>query len=566
MSTPAADASLANPHQLEAVLITAELDRRPRRQPDLVRENEALHSLAEYMAHRPGQLLDHLVQIAVELCDADSAGVSLLEGAAGAEEIFRWTALAGEFSRYAGRTMPRHWSPCGTCLDTGAPVLFSYPGRCFTYLDEVPEPIVEALVIPFAVRGSAIGALWIVSHEPARVFDSEDVRFMTSLANFTATALELVDGRREIEEQRNRLQEADERYRLALYASGTVMWDWNIRTGEVVWSPSIRQHFGYSDTSSASAYDLWTQRIHPEDRNRVSQSLRAAVESGPDLWQEDYRFLRSDGTYAAVSDQAYIARDTAGKPIRAVGSMADITQRRAAEELLVRRSEELARSNSELQQFGYVISHDLQEPLRMITTYSQLLRRKFQSSFDEEAHQYVDYVVNGAMRMNSFIEDLLAYSRVAHTGRSPAAPANLNEIAAWAVLNLRTVIQESGSTVTTGELPIVAGEPMLLMQVFQNLISNAIKYRGAEPPRIEINAQKQDDMWRISVRDNGTGIDPRYHERIFGLFKRLHGGDVPGTGIGLAICKTIVERHDGSIWVESQPGEGATFHFTLPEA
>jgi len=237
-----------------------------------------------------------------------------------------------------------------------------------------------------------------------------------------------------------------------------------------------------------------------------------------------------------------------------------------AQEELARRAEDLARSNAELEQFAYVASHDLQEPLRMVASYTQLLARRYNGQLDSEAHEFIEYAVDGASRMQELINDLLTLSRVGTRGAEPE-PTEAEEALAAALRNLELASEESGAEVTHDPLPPVLADQTQLTQLFQNLIGNAIKFRGADLPRIHVSARRDGGDVRFSVKDNGIGIEPQYADRVFVLFQRLHGrGEYPGTGIGLAICKKIVERHGGRIWVEPEPGEGATFSFTLHAA
>jgi signal transduction histidine kinase len=228
------------------------------------------------------------------------------------------------------------------------------------------------------------------------------------------------------------------------------------------------------------------------------------------------------------------------------------------------RTAELSRINEELRQFAYVASHDLQEPLRTIGSYTQLLARRYKDKLDKDADDFIDYIVSGVGRMHTLLNDMLAYSRVSQSESRTLNPANCEAVLQSALLNLQATIKDSGAEITHDPLPIVLGDEIQLAQVFQNLISNAIKYRRDEPPRIHISASEQDCEWLFSVSDNGIGIDAQYHDRVFGIFKRLHGRELPGTGMGLAICKRIVERHKGRIWVESEVGKGSTFYFTIP--
>jgi PAS domain S-box-containing protein len=241
-----------------------------------------------------------------------------------------------------------------------------------------------------------------------------------------------------------------------------------------------------------------------------------------------------------------------------------VVERQRAKEAIEQQSRELARSNAELEQFAYVASHDLQEPLRMVSSYMQLLKRRYHGKLDADADEFIDFAVTGAARMQSLILDLLAFSRVGTRG-SVCEPVRCDEVVERALANLRLAIEESGAEVEVEPLPVVTGDSLQLSQVFQNLVGNALKFRGPEPPRVHVSATKLDGEWQFRVRDNGIGIDPQYADRVFIIFQRLHKKEsYSGTGIGLAICKKIVERHGGRIWVESEPGQGATFCFTLP--
>jgi PAS domain S-box-containing protein len=265
--------------------------------------------------------------------------------------------------------------------------------------------------------------------------------------------------------------------------------------------------------------------------------------------------------------------DAAGAVIGTQVIFWDVTARKKAEEALERTAADLARSNRELEQFAYVASHDLQEPLRMIASFTQLLARRYQDKLDEEAREFIGYAVDGAIRMQQLIHELLAFSRLGTLG-CPFEPVEGEKVLLAALTNLKVALAESGAALTHDPLPAVRGDALQLVQLFQNLLGNALKFRGPAPPKIHISVARQPadpgsdtEAWVFCVRDNGIGIEPQFFERIFVIFARLHTRDeYPGVGIGLAICKKVVERHGGRIWVASQPGHGSQFYFTLPVA
>lgn len=259
-------------------------------------------------------------------------------------------------------------------------------------------------------------------------------------------------------------------------------------------------------------------------------------------------------------------RDHSGKPVGASLIARDVSEPKRTEAELQRRAVDLARSNADLQQFAYHASHDLQEPLRNIISFAELLAARYRGRLDDDADDFIEFILDGTSRMRALIRDLLEFSRVARTERI-LEPVALDRIVEQARTNLAASIDEARAVVKSSTLPIVRGNASELLRVFQNLIGNAVKFRAADRhPAIEISATEGADAWEISFADNGIGIDPRFHERVFEVFRRLHGPEeYAGTGIGLSICRKIVELHGGRIWVESKPGEGATFTLALPK-
>lgn len=308
----------------------------------------------------------------------------------------------------------------------------------------------------------------------------------------------------------------------------------------------------------------WPQITHPEDLDLDLIPFRRMAAGELETYSVEKRFIHKNGHHVWARLALSLVRNAEGRPDYEIAVIEDITDRKRSEAEQERLLAEVQRSNQELQQFAYIASHDLQEPLRMISSYISLLERKYRGELDEKATTYLSYVVDGARRMQKLIEGLLNYSRISREAR--LVPVDTNESLSAAVANLEQRIRESGGEVTNDPLPVVLGDETQLVQLFQNLVGNGLKYRRqGSIPRVHLSARPAGLEWLFSVSDNGIGIESQHYDRIFQIFQRLHTKEeYPGTGIGLALCKKIVERHGGKIWVESRPGEGSTFYFTLP--
>jgi PAS domain S-box-containing protein len=313
----------------------------------------------------------------------------------------------------------------------------------------------------------------------------------------------------------------------------------------------------------------WLQQVHPDDRQRVIDEWSLVAPLG-DPFNIEFRIRRNDGIYRWFKTRAVPLRDANGQLVKWFGSNTDIEDVKNVQVSLQQANNNLLHSNQELEQFAYVASHDLQEPLRMVSSFTQLLAQRYGDNLDQDAKEFIGFAVDGANRMQRLIQDLLAYSRITTRGQ-PSAPIDAHDALGESVINLQAAIQETGALVTNDELPWILGDHTQIVQVFQNLIGNGIKFhKASEPPRVHLSAERNvehPDFWVFKVADNGIGIDPRHFDRLFVIFQRLHGRqEYPGTGIGLATCKRIVERHGGKIWLESEAGKGTTFFFTLPSA
>jgi PAS domain S-box-containing protein len=328
------------------------------------------------------------------------------------------------------------------------------------------------------------------------------------------------------------------------------------------WNKSAERLFGYS---AAEAIGRSVVMLIPPERLGEEPRILDRLRSGERVDHFETVRVRKDGSHLNVSLTISPVKDAEGHIVGASKIARDITERVRNDAALQATNAALRQANADLQQFAWSASHDLQEPLRMVTVYSELLRRRFSGQLGPQGEEYIGYAIQGATRMENLLRDLRTYLEISTGEPPPAAEIDSDEVLRKALSNLTQSIKESGTEVVSAALPRVRMLPVQLEQLLQNLIGNAIRYRRDVPPRIRIAAGRRDDEWLFSVQDNGLGIEPRYQQQIFGMFKRLHGHTQhAGTGMGLAICQRIVERAGGKIWVESEPGCGSTFYFTIP--
>lgn len=360
-----------------------------------------------------------------------------------------------------------------------------------------------------------------------------------------------------------------------LDAIGDFVWIADVEgSGEIVvrfQSAAVERITGRTAAWFSEASENWSIAVHPEDRDAALASLLDLAAGKTDTMERSFRIYRPDGTLRWIHDRATAVALPDGRR-RLHGIATDVTDRRGLEERLreseagiAERAAELERSNRDLERFAYSASHDLQEPLRVVRGYLQLIEKRHLGSLDEKGRSFVLASLRATERMQTLIDDLLQYSRVGTRGH-PFERVDANAAFEDAVQALQVAIEETGAVVESAPLPVVHGDRVQISQVFQNLIANALKFHGEGPPHVRVAASRERGSWRFDVVDDGIGIDPKDRDRLFTIFQRLHGEAYPGTGIGLALCRRIVERHGGSIWVDSQPGRGSEFHFTIPEA
>jgi PAS domain S-box-containing protein len=388
------------------------------------------------------------------------------------------------------------------------------------------------------------------------------------LASLAITALRDRNGNlrgfSEFSHDLTKIKESETKYRGLLEAAPDAMVVVN-QIGEIVLlNLQAEKQFGYHRDELVGQKvkniipEGFAERLIADDLRSAEDALAQRIGTGIELIAR-----RKDGSEFPIEIMLSPLESPEG--ILVTAAIRDISVRKNAEEHLVKTVGELKRSNEELQQFAYVASHDLQEPLRMVASYTQLLAKRYKGRLDSDADEFIAYAVDGSTRMQGLIQDLLSYSR-AGTDAKPLHRVSSESVLKEALESLRATIEESGAIVTHDALPTIVTDGTQLTQVFQNLVGNAIRYQGAQVPLVHVSAMKKGGEWIFAVRDNGLGIDPQYFDRIFVLFQRLHGQtEFKGTGIGLAICKKMLEGLGGRIWVESQPQKGSTFFFALPE-
>ena len=366
-----------------------------------------------------------------------------------------------------------------------------------------------------------------------------------------------------------------ERYDIVAKATNDAIFDCDMVTRKVIWNNGITSIFGYKTEDVEDTIEWGWSKVHPNDKDTALATLLDNLQKGGNTFTDEFRCLCGDGSYKYVQNNVSIINDAkTGKPIRLIGAIQDITDQKTKElqlrqlnETLEERALQLAVSNTELERFAYVASHDLQEPLRTITSFLQLLKRKYTGKLDDTAENYINIAVDGADRMKQLIMDMLEYSRV-NTQIKLNEEVDMKQVLNDVLFDFTDKIRLSDAKIDIPDnLPRILAVKTQMMQLLQNLISNAIKYQKPSiPPHIIIGLEERETEWEFYIKDDGIGINAKYFEKIFIIFQRLHSKtQFSGTGIGLAICKKVIEKHKGRIWLTSIPGEGSTFYFTIPK-
>jgi PAS domain S-box-containing protein len=471
--------------------------------------------------------------------------------------------LAGGYNRgvagIAGRYTFTHFGrECLRVLRTEEPFIVEdveAEPRIADAVDSYRFTDIRAIVcVPLLKNEKLVGAI-AVHQAAARNWTGSEVQLMQQVAGRCWESIERTRVERE-------LRTSEEQFRTLANTIPNLAW-MALADGHIFWYN--QRWYDYTGAKPEEMEGWGWQRVHdPAVLPHVMERWTRSIASG-EPFEMVFPLLGADGEFRSFLTRVEPVRDSQGSVVRWFGTNTDIAAQQQAEDRLRAAVRELQKLNSELEEFAYVASHDMQEPLRMINAYTQMLVRRHVQADNQQAMEFARTIRTGVERMEELIRDLLSYSRAVHAEDQSPGPADLGAALAQAVSMLESRINETGATVIAGELPVVLGDESQLSQVFQNLLSNALKYcRENEPPQIRISARQENRAWLVSVEDNGIGFQPQYAERIFGLFKRLHKQAYPGTGLGLAICKRVVERYGGRIWAESEPGRGSTFFFVLP--
>jgi PAS domain S-box-containing protein len=423
-----------------------------------------------------------------------------------------------------------------------------------------PAQIRSLIVIPLRRAGEWLAAISLIGSEP-RAWASSEVQLARAAAERIWAAYDAARALAAERQLHDALAASEERLRLAVQSADLGIWESDPQTGERIWDSRSREIFGFPQDIEITAAMI-LECVHPEDRDMVAETVRAYTDAAGDgRFQMEHRILTwREGEMRFVYGQGqtmFVTEAGVRKAVRSVGTLQDITPLKQGEQ-------SLRRINQELEQFAYAAAHDLQEPLRCTALATQMLTDQYRTRLDNDADSLLKTALDGTLRMQAMVRGLLSFSRSLDSAEGVTQLVNPNQVLSLALKNLQVSIGEKSAEITWDELPALRMRESHLLQIFQNLIGNAIKYCGDKQPKIHVSATSRRGLRLLSVKDNGIGIAPEYHERVFGIFKRLHRDEIPGTGMGLALCKRIVEYYGGKIWLESNEYGGTTVLFSAP--
>ena len=524
---------------------SAELDRqielrRLRTLYDLMAALTGAHSLEEIYAAAISSLLDATT--------ADRASILVFDGD-GIMRFKAWSNLSPEYRAAVTGHTPWKRGQFGAAPITIVDVLDNRDLAPYRDLFD-REKIRSLAFIPLQLDQGVFGKFMLYRADP-HLFSPEELGMAQAIAGHVAFATE-----------RRRMEGASRHLAAIVENSDDAIISKDLNGIITSWNTGAEKIFGYT---ASEAVGQPIKLIAAPDSLNEMPAILDQVRSGNRIHHYETRRRRKDGQIINVSLTVSPVRDSFGTIVGASKIARDITDRKLSEQVLRETNDALRRANESLAEFAYIAAHDLQEPLRTIVAFSEILQRDYRGKMDAAADQHLQFIAEAALRMSRLIADVLAYSRVTSDGGAQPEQVDLNQVLDSVIAGLNARITETGARIETGSLPVIRGDAAQFGQVFQNLLSNAIKYqRPGVPPEINISAEKTSGYWRITVRDNGQGFPQEYAEHVFRIFKRLHGRETPGSGIGLSICKAVVERHGGEISAQSEPGRGAAFTFTIP--
>jgi PAS domain S-box-containing protein len=436
-------------------------------------------------------------------------------------------------------------------------------GSVFSYYDQHLKDQLKTAKGPVRTGRSMVWQRSFLTETP--VVYQFSIEPFSSVTGFSGLLIKLMDITDHVRME-EALKKSNERYRLATLASYDMIWERDFSSGHYFFSEALMDNYGYDNLEKWTWAQVMNKLVHPEDREMVINFVTGCYREKKELFRcPIHRYIRKDGTIVWVDVRCIAIYDAAGHNVRTVGVTRDISREHILEQELLHQTQLLKTTNQELERFTHLASHDLREPLRMVSSFLQLLAKKYNNSLDDDARKYISFALDGAERMQVRVQGLLKLARAGAAGNKEQL--SMTAVVRDVLQDLSLSIAEKNATISIlSPLPEIYSDKDQMQLVLLNLVGNALKYTGGQPPRIDIACEDAKDHWQFSVRDNGIGIEPRNFQRVFELFQRLHSQDeYEGSGIGLVIVKKIVEQGGGKVWVESSPPNGSCFYFTVPK-